>query len=108
MVEHEQTEESTTKETSNEKKLWSTSYLKKSLSDKEISAQAIMFLAAGYETTATTLALTAFNLASYEEKQKLLLDEIDSVLNEFVSIFHSNMLFRFNNKKIHSLKRTVT
>ena len=59
--------------------------LKKTLTDKEISAQAMMFLAAGYETTGTTLTFTAYNLAVYQDKQKILQEEIDRVLEEFVS-----------------------
>lgn len=94
MLEHEQNEKpeekekekaeaDASKEENKEKKpSWSSSYLKKSLTDKEILAQAIMFLAAGYETTATTIVFTAFNLAHYQECQKTLRDEIDQVLEE--------------------------
>lgn len=58
--------------------------LKKSLTAKEILAQAIMFMAAGYDTTATTLEFVTYNLAMHQEVQDTLLEEIDQVLKKHV------------------------
>ena len=42
-----------------------------------MQGQIFVFLAAGYETTATTLAYLSYYLALYPEVQKKLQDEID-------------------------------
>ena len=42
-----------------------------------MQAQVFVFLAAGYETTATTLAYLCYYLALYPKIQKKLQDEID-------------------------------
>ena len=60
--------------------------LKKTLSDKEILAQSVLFLAAGYETTATTLEFIAYNLATHPAVQDKLIKEVDSVLEKHVSL----------------------
>ncbi|XP_044513353.1 cytochrome P450 3A24-like isoform X1 [Gracilinanus agilis] len=52
----------------------------KALTEKEIVAQAVTFLFAGYETTSTTLNFITYNLATHPEIQKKLLEEIDSTL----------------------------
>ena len=59
--------------------------MKKTLTDREILAQAILFLAAGYETTASNLTLVAYNLANHPEYQDKLCEEIDEVLQRYVS-----------------------
>lgn len=77
MVDHEETNEdaeSKEKETKNKRKL----------TDKEILAQAILFLAAGYETTATTLGFFAHNMAMNPEYQQKLIDEVDEILQKHV------------------------
>ncbi|PNH09370.1 Cytochrome P450 3A2 [Tetrabaena socialis] len=48
------------------------------LSDVQVIAQCLTFLLAGFETTSTTLAFTAFLLATHPEAQERLLREIDS------------------------------
>lgn len=58
--------------------------LKKTLTDREILSQAILFLAAGYETTASTLVLIAYNLATNPECQYKLCEEIDEILEKNV------------------------
>ena len=58
--------------------------LKNTLTNSEILAQAILFLAAGYETTATTLEFISYNLATHQDIQDILIDEIDQVLDKHV------------------------
>ena len=47
------------------------------LSNDEIMAQSIVFLLAGFETTATTLSSTAYFLTTYPDVQDKLIEEID-------------------------------
>lgn len=68
-----------------ENKTWNKP-LKKSLTNKEILAQAILFLAAGYETSSTTLEFISYNLATHEHVQDTLIDEVDRVLQKHVQI----------------------
>ena len=51
----------------------------KKLSDTEVLAQSIIFLAAGYETSSGTLSLTCHHIATNPEVQDKLQQEIDSV-----------------------------
>ncbi|XP_023564449.1 cytochrome P450 3A9-like [Octodon degus] len=51
-----------------------------SLSDIEITAQSIMFLFAGYETTSSTLSFIMYELATHPDIQKKLQQEIDAAL----------------------------
>ena len=60
------------------------SNIKKSLTNKEILSQAILFLAAGYENTSTTLEFLSYNLAKNQHIQDILINEIDSVLEKHV------------------------
>jgi cytochrome P450 len=50
------------------------------LSDTEVADQAMLFLLAGHDTTAVTLACTLIQLALAPEWQQILRDEIDTVL----------------------------
>ena len=52
----------------------------KILTKPEVTAQAFIFLLAGYETTANTLAYTIYMLAKHKDKEQLLLDEIDKLM----------------------------
>jgi len=53
----------------------------KSLSKHEVSAQGFLFLLAGYETTATALALGIYLLSKNKEKEEELIKEIDRLAN---------------------------
>lgn len=46
------------------------------LTDDEVTAQSIIFLLAGFETTGSTLSNTAFFLATYPDVQEKLIAEI--------------------------------
>ena len=61
------------------------SKLKKTLTFNEILCTAILFFAAGYETTSTTLTFIAYNLALNQDCQDKLFKEIDQVLEKYVS-----------------------
>ena len=61
--------------------------LKNTLTNSEILSQAILFFAAGYETTATTLEFISYNLATHQNVQDILIDEIDQVLDKHVRLF---------------------
>uniref|UniRef100_A0A8C0GDX0 Cytochrome P450 n=1 Tax=Chelonoidis abingdonii TaxID=106734 RepID=A0A8C0GDX0_CHEAB len=50
------------------------------LSDKEIMAQALVFILAGYETTSSTLNFLSYNLATHPDVQQTLQEEIDAAL----------------------------
>nr|XP_048289419.1 cytochrome P450 3A11-like isoform X1 [Myodes glareolus]XP_048289420.1 cytochrome P450 3A11-like isoform X1 [Myodes glareolus] len=52
----------------------------KALTDMEITAQAIMFIFAGYDTTSSTLAFALHSLATHPDIQKKLQEEIDIAL----------------------------
>ncbi|XP_023564471.1 cytochrome P450 3A8-like [Octodon degus] len=52
----------------------------KALSDIEITAQSIMFLFAGYESTSSTLSFIMYELATHPDIQKKLQQEIDEAL----------------------------
>lgn len=47
------------------------------LTDKEILAQAMIFIFAGYETSSSSLGFVAYNLATHPQIQKALQQEID-------------------------------
>ena len=50
------------------------------LSEIEITAQSIIFIFAGYETTSSILSFTVYSLATHPDIQKKLQDEIDEAL----------------------------
>ena len=50
-----------------------------------MQGQIFVFLAAGYETTATTLAYVSYYLALYPDVQSKLQDEIDEYFPDLVS-----------------------
>lgn len=52
------------------------------LSDDDITAQVVLFLLAGFETTSTFLSFTAYELAVNKDVQSRLQEEIDSVIAE--------------------------
>lgn len=52
------------------------------LTNSEILSQSILFVLAGYETTAMTLSYLAYNLATHPESQEKLIREIDQVLEK--------------------------
>lgn len=90
MIEHQESEGKQTKEADEDKdeqdaeqvkNKWNT-YLKKTLTNTEIIAQAIIFLIAGFETTAINLGFIAYNLALHPEYQDKLCSEIDDVLEK--------------------------
>ncbi|XP_031247056.1 cytochrome P450 3A11-like, partial [Mastomys coucha] len=52
----------------------------KALSDAEITAQAVIFIFAGYEATSSTLSFALYSLATHPDIQKKLQEEIDEAL----------------------------
>jgi cytochrome P450 len=63
---------------------WGNKTLKKTLTNKEILSQAMLFLGAGYDTTGLTLTYMAYNLARHPEYQEILCQEVDQVLEKHV------------------------
>lgn len=61
--------------------------LKRTLTNREILSQAVLFLLAGYETTATTLEWVSYCLAKYQDVQDKLIAEVDNVLEKHVNKF---------------------
>ena len=51
------------------------------LTDDEVSAQSVIFMVAGFETTGSTLSYLAFILAKHPKIQEKLLEEIDEAVN---------------------------
>jgi cytochrome P450 len=94
MIERE--DNSSSGETKNESKDGSlkTWQLKKTLTNKEILAQSLQFLLAGYDTTATCLEFVSYHLATRKDIQERLIEEIDRVLENHVKFndFISNKL----------------
>jgi cytochrome P450 len=60
--------------------------LKKTLTTNEILATAVLFLSAGYESTANALCFVAYNLAMNPESQEKTCHEVDQILEKYVSI----------------------
>ncbi len=52
------------------------------LSHMEIVSNALLFFLAGYETTATAMSWTLYNLALNEDIQQTLFDEIENALED--------------------------
>jgi len=66
-----------------------------------VLAQSFLFFLAGFETTANTLSLLGYSLATNPEKQEKLLKEIDEVMKDKVSqaeIIILNKLIQVKNK----------
>ncbi|XP_048767818.2 cytochrome P450 3A18-like [Ostrea edulis] len=55
---------------------------KRGLTKEELGGNSVMFMVAGYETTATTLTFTAYCLATNPECQEKLIAEIDSTIGQ--------------------------
>ena len=69
------------------------------LTNGEIAAHCIVFLLAGYETTANTLAFTAYLLATNPEVQDKLCDEIDLYFQQHPVRDQKVMFTDSNNKQ---------
>ena len=93
MVEHEQqiSEEEKSKELESDKK-WNEKHLRKTLTSEEIFSQTVMFLLAGYETTANTLSFIAYNLATNPDQQNKLIQEIENVIANHVIIKNKKVI----------------
>ena len=59
---------------------------KRTLSDDEITAQAFLYVLAGYETTSTALSYTTFLLATHQDVQEKLYTEIQKHCQDLVSL----------------------
>ena len=49
------------------------------LTDNEVTAQSMLYLIAGYDTSSITLGLTSYHLAIYPEVQDKVFEEIDTL-----------------------------
>ena len=58
------------------------------LTEEMVVAQGIVFLAAGFETTANTLGSLTYNLAKYPEIQQRCYEEIQDVISNNKEINH--------------------
>lgn len=65
-------------------------------SEREIVAQSMTFLLAGYETTSTVLAFFSHVLAHNQSVQKKLFDEVDSTIGEVN--YSSSKIKQFNSE----------
>lgn len=83
MVDHSETDYETEEGQEIEKPLEN---LKKTLTDGEILASAILFILAGTDTTANALTWLSYNLAMNPEIQDKLIEEVDSVLEKHKGI----------------------
>lgn len=97
MIDHQEEEEKEAEKSSgvNSGSNWNGS-LKKTLNNSEIISQAIIFLIAGFETTAINLGFIAYNLAKCQESQDKLCSEIDHVLDKHVYYRFKKNLFDQN------------
>ena len=64
--------------------------LKKTLTNREILSQAVLFLIAGYDTTATCLEFISYHLATHKAIQDRLIEEVDKVLENHVKFTFSH------------------
>ena len=67
----------------------------KKLTHQEVKANLVMFMLAGYETTSTALAFSSYVLATNQEEQQKLRDEIESYYSKDSGVFilNSNLIF---------------
>ncbi|XP_069937065.1 cytochrome P450 9e2-like isoform X1 [Cherax quadricarinatus] len=65
---------------------------KKMLTDKSIVAQCVLFLIAGYDTTASALAFSSFLLAKYPIHQLHLREEVQQMIEEHGDITYQGIL----------------
>lgn len=61
---------------------------KKTLTNRQIIAQALLFMIAGSDTTGTALTYTSYFLALNTEYQDKLIQEIDTVLEKHVMLIN--------------------
>lgn len=71
------------------------------LTVEEITGNSILFLLAGFDTTASTMTFMTYNLATNPECQDRLIEEIDSVLGT-VSMFQTKHVNFFLTRIGHS------
>jgi cytochrome P450 len=90
MVEHEENI-TNTKSADDEQSEKQSRPLKKTLTNDEILAQAIIFLLAGYETTSTGLTFVAYNLARNPDCQTRLVRDIDDAFQKHVNKFYFHL-----------------
>ena len=62
------------------------------LDEELVVAQGIIFLAAGYETTASTLGTLTYNFSQYPEVQQRCYEEIQDVISNRKEINHETIL----------------
>jgi len=60
----------------------------KGLTHEEVLAQGFLFFLAGFETTANTLSLLGYSLATHPECQEKLINEIDEVMKDQNEVTH--------------------
>lgn len=62
------------------------------LSDRIIVSQCVLFLIAGYDTTASLLAFSSYLLAKYPEEQRRLREEIQAMIQEQGDITYQGIM----------------
>ncbi|KAK8741858.1 hypothetical protein OTU49_002428 [Cherax quadricarinatus] len=65
---------------------------KQVLTSKSIVAQSVLFLVAGYDTTASTLAFSSFLLAKHPIHQQRLREEIKQIIHEYGDITYQGIM----------------
>lgn len=73
-------------------------------SEREIVAQSMTFLLAGYETTSTVLAFFSHVLAHNQSVQKKLFDEVDSTIGEVNSSSLKTKQYKSENNYLKIMK----
>ena len=66
--------------------------MSKSLTHEEIKGQLMVFLIAGFDTTANSLSYASFLLAKHPEKMKKLQEEIDRECTGMVGLLTSKLI----------------
>lgn len=84
---------------------------KRKLTDEEITAHAILFMSAGYDTTATSLSYTSYLLAIHPQIQQKVHEEIDNYYQEnpvnvvlYINCMEHHMLSCNGPKKLTSAR----
>ena len=78
------------------------------LTQEEMVINSIIFMIAGYETTATTLSWLIYDMAIYPDIQETLVEAIDAELGQVLEPLTIIQMLNFGFKCLHTSSSTTT